>query len=462
MDRSPAELLSRAQRFLGDELWTTDFSGRGFPGRLLGLLQLGVLIGRGFVNDKLLLRASALTYMTSLAIVPLLVVALSVIDWLGLSHDLVVLIAEQFLAGSPDAVDSIMALVEKAKIGAFGSIGGAIFLVTTLLSLRNVERTLDDIWGAEHGRSWVRRLTNYLALTVAVPVAMGVIVSLAGSLAQVAPTESLGAVPMGDLVKDFALGLGPLVFLFGTFTAGYFLLPNTLVRLPSAAIGGGVAALLFSAAQYIYVTFSVGVARYDALFGGFAILPLLLVWIYVSWSVVLLGSEIAYAHQHLDRYRRERRDAELEPAQREVVGLRVIVDLARAFRDGWPPQSAERLAQSMESSLRTVSELLGRFERAGLVTRCGGEESQVRFQLGRAAESVSVGEVLEALRGHRLATPAGQLAGAEQAGQGVDAVLRQVDETLQDVDQALAPIRERSLADLLASLPHQDPPGSAS
>jgi membrane protein len=454
---SPAQLLDRARRFLLHELWQADFGPRGLWSWLLSGLQLSAVIGRGFVNDQLLLRASALTYITSLAIIPILVVVLSVINWLGLSRDLVIAGVNQFLAGSPEAVERIMDFVEGANVGALGSVSGAIFLVTTVLSLRHVEETFNEIWGALHSRSWIRRFTNYLSVLVAGPLLLGSLVSLSSDLSDGALVAQLNVEPLVDVATGLVLGFGPLLFLFGSFSLAYFLLPNTPVRVSSAMIGGIVAALLFTLAQYFYVSFSVGAARYDSLFGGFAIIPLLLVWIYLSWAVVLLGAEIAYAHQNLARYRREARDSKMEPAEREAVGLRVIVEIARAFRDRWPPQTAEELAERLESSLRIVTELMVRLGDAGIVTICRGADGDAAaFQLGRPAESIQLGDVLAAVRGRRLEAPA-------MGGNGdvVQSTVREVDSTLRDLEASLDPVRERSLADLLDRLPPRTLPSTA-
>jgi membrane protein len=444
------QMFDRARRFLVEELWKADFGPQSWMNSLVGGLQLGAMIVRGFVDDQLLLRASALTYISSLAIIPVLVVLLSVIQWLGLSRDLVVLVVNQFLAGSPDSVDKIMGFVEHADVGALGSAGGAVFLATTILSLRHVEDTFNDIWGALRGRSWFRRFANYLTVLVMVPLVLGLLVSFSSDLGDGALADQLNAVPMVDVVKSFLLGTGPLVFLFLSFSLVYFLLPNTRVSILSAAIGGLIAAVLFSLAQYGYVSFSVGVARYNSLFGGFAIVPLLLVWMYVSWSIVLFGAEIAYAHQNLASFRREARDAEMEPAEREAVGIRVVVEVARGFRDAWPPQTADGLAVRLGSSLRIVTELLTRFEAAGLVSLSHGQDSETTYQLGRPAETIALGEVFSAIRGTPLDTPA-----AREADPAVRETVREVEAVLSEVEVALRPVRGRTLGDLLQRLPRQ-------
>lgn len=447
---SPVELLQRTRRFLLEGLWREEFGAKRAKSAVIRGLQLSTFIVRSFIDDRLLLRASALAFITALALIPILVVVLSVIQWLGLSRDLVVFGVNQFLAGNPEAVEQIMSFVEASKVGALGSLSGGIFLVTTVLSLRHVEETFNDIWGALKSRSWVRRFANYMAVLIVVPLLLGSLLSISPSLADGEITHRLHMDPLVDVLKSVILGVGPAVFLFVSFALAYLLLPNTKVRIVSALLGGAVAALLFLVAQYVYVSFSVGVARYDALFGGFAFVPLLLVWIYFSWSIVLLGAEIAYAHQHLARYRREARDQEMVPAEREAVGLRLALEVARAFRDRRPPQSAETLSDRLGSSLRIVSELLVAFEKGGIVNMCGSGESEAIFQLGRRAEDLSVGDVLAAVRGGR--SNAAEVAAA--AGDAaVRETMREVEEVLGSADAAVAPVQGRSLAELLEGMP---------
>jgi membrane protein len=445
---SPVELVDRVRRFLVEDLWREDFGAHRITNALVRGLQLCALIVRGFVDDHLLLRASALTYMTSLAIIPILVVVLSIIQWLGLSRDLVVLGVNQFLAGSPGAVERIMGFVDTADVGALGSAGGAVFLVTTILSLRHVEETFNEVWGAPRGRSWVRRFTNYLAFLVVLPLLVGSLLSLSSEIARPALLGDLSLEPLVGTARSVWLRFGPSTFLFVAFSLFYLLLPNTKVKVASAMLGGLVAAILFIAAQRLYVTSSIGVARYNTLFGGFAFLPLLLVWIYFSWSIVLLGAEIAYAHQHLARYRRERRDREMAPAEREAVGLRVALEIARAFGDGRGPQSVERLSDRLGTSLRVVGELLRRMADARIVTICGEGDDEVAYQLGRPAEGIEVGEVLTAIRGARDGAPP-----APAGDTGVRQTLQRVERVLSDAESAARPVSRRSLADLLADSP---------
>ena len=337
-------------------------------------MQLSVIIGEGFVRDQLLLRANALTYLSLLALVPLLAIAVSVSSALGVSaENMARQILEQVAAGSPQAVERILPLIENLNIAALGASGAAVFFFTTVLAIGNVEKAFNQIWGVKRQRSWERRIPDYLAVLIVSPVLLGVALSLAGTLQSQALVQRLLEVPLFATLYDAGLQHAPaLLSLFG-FAFLYWFLPNTRVRVLSALLGGIVAAILFSQAQYAYVQFNVGVMRYNTIFGSIAFLPLLMVWIYFCWAIILLGAEVAYAHQTLALYRREVRGAPAGAAARESIGLAIAVELARAFRDGRPPWSVDALSDRLDIPLRTVRNVTGELEQAGILVPCAGE-----------------------------------------------------------------------------------------
>ena len=222
----------------------------------------------------------------------------------------------------------------------------------------------------------------------------------------------------------------------------YWFLPNTSVRPIAALLGGVVSALLVDLALGVYLGFSVGMARANVLYGSFAQLPLLLVLIYFVCAIALLGAEIAFAYQNLELYRREVRGERAGPAEREAIGLRIVLEIGRAFRDAQPPWTADELADALRVPVRTVRSVLVPLQESKIVAPLDASEKENAFQLGRPAERIEVVDVLAALRGPR--EPA--------AG---DAVVTQT------VDTLLAELAEgeakgaagQSLAQVLACIP---------
>jgi membrane protein len=442
--RARAELLERARRFLGEELWRSELRPRSITAAATRALQLCVMIGEGFFRDRLLLRASALAYMATLSVIPVLVVALSIVSALGVSVNLAELAVGQITAGSPEAKQQFLRLVEGANLAGLGALGAGFLFVTTVLALRHAEATLNDIWGVRRSRNWARRFADYLAVLIVAPLFTGVAMSLAPILQSGPIVQYLLGFPVFELLYQLGLRYTPTLFLFVGFSFLYWFLPNTRVRPGSALLGGVVAAVLFTLAQKLYVEFTVNSARNNALFGGFAALPLLLTWIYLSCAIILLGSEVSFAHQNLAHYRREVQDEAPGPAEREAVGIRIAVEVARAFRDRAPPRSADWLSEKLNVPVRTVRDLLQLLEVAGIVSACAGEHPEGTFQLGSPAEEIAIAEVLAGLRGQRQGPSP---ADADPASQAVRAVLGDLEASVAAVAQC------RSLADVLREVP---------
>jgi membrane protein len=195
-----------------------------------------------------------------------------------------------------------------------------------------------------------------------------------------------------------------LVILGLTFL--YWFLPNTEVRLRAALLGGAVGGVLFSVAQRLYVGLNVGVARYDAIFAGFAWFPLLMAWIYLEWAITLLGAQVAYAYQTLPLYRREVRGTPAGPAARESIALAAALAIAAVFRRGEPPWDEEALSEHLDVPLRTVRDVIAQLEKAGVLSPVADPIRSGVWQLARPADRVRVFDVMEALRGPRQ-TPLG-------------------------------------------------------
>ncbi len=439
---------SQVERFFATDLWRPDRNEAAAVRLGRQAIQVGVIVSQGLARNHTLLRASALTYFTMLSLIPLLALAIGLVNAFGAGDQIVELVAQQIGAVSPEAGERIVGLVRSVDFRSLGAVGGATLFLTTVLALSNVEAALNFIWGVERQRPFVRRFPDYLAVLVVAPLMLAVAVSLAASLRSDAFVTRLQDVPGLAPLFDVGLRQAPVLLLWGAFTFLYWFLPNTTVRAVPALAGGALAAILFALVQLAYVEFQVGAARANALFGSFAALPILLVWIYLSWAIVLLGAELAFAVQNRASFRQAREGEEPEPAEREAIGLVIATRVARGFRAGEGGCTAEELADSLDVPVRTVRAVLRAFEVAGLVTPRGDPKLD-GFQLGRAAENITPGEVLAALRGPEEAAQhrfTGDLA--------LEALSREIAAELRPL------LHERTLADL-AGLPGAvdvDPP----
>jgi membrane protein len=428
------------RRFLKEGLWSDEPASRWIVARAVGLLQFASMIRKGFVRDRLLLHASALTFFTMISLIPILAIAVSIAAAIGIDSDFADGLIKKLAAGAPGLQESIVSQIKAADFKALGGIGAAIVFVLTVLGLGNVEGAFNSIWGVKKHRSWGRRFPDYLAILVVVPL-LATGLSLATGLQSEWLVERMLEYEMFSIVYEMGLEHLPWLTLTGSFALMFWFLPNTSVRFSSAVLGGAVSAMLVLFAQDIYLGYSVGAARANALFGAFAQLPLLFVWIYVFWAIVLFGAQLAFAHQNLASYRQELRGSSALPAEREAIALRAALLVARAFDESAPPETADSLASRLGAPIRVVRDVLDQLEAAGILSHRGGSVAEEAFQLGQPSSRIRVMDILAVLRGKR-----------EPACEDPSALL--VDRLLGDLDMAAAHAEgAQTLAELLARTP---------
>ena len=248
--------------------------------------------------------------------------------------------------------------------------------------------------------------------------------------------------PLFARAYDLGLQQLPILIFAVTFTLLYLFLPNTKVKFTGALLGGLFSAVAVQAAFTTYVGFSVGVARAEALYGVFAQLPLLFVWIYTVWAIVLLGAEIAFAYQNLSSYRREVRSRDVSSAEREALALHLCVSVAQRFREGATPLDTQTASDLLDAPVRVVREVEAQLTRRGILSRLIMAADLEGLAPGRPPEQIQVADVLAAMRGER------DLRGRERS------IDRLVEGVLSELDEGMEKgVGGRTLADLLDAAP---------
>ncbi|MDH3214227.1 MAG: YihY family inner membrane protein [Myxococcales bacterium] len=441
---------ARARAYLTEGLWRADLEPRTWTARGVALLQFAAIVVVGFVRDRLLLRSSALTYFTVLSLVPVLAIVSSILSALGVTENVVGRIIEQIAAGAPDAAKWLREFVANVNFAGLGTLGAVTLFITTVLGISNVERALNSIWGVEQQRPLSRRIPDYLAVLVIAPLLLGTALSVATTLKSEWILQRLVEYAIFNEIYSLGLSQLPTLMLAAAFAFLYWFLPNTRVRPAAALLGGVIAAVLVNTAIGLYVGLSVGATRANALYGTFALLPLLFVWIYVFWALLLLGAEIAFAFQNLELYRREVRGSRAGAAECEAIGLRVALEVGLAFRDGRDPWTAEALGEALRVPVRTVRGVLRTLQAAHVVAALDDSEKEDAYQLGRPAERIPVLALLAALRGTR------------ETFRGEAGVNRAVETLLAELAEGESKaVAGQTLSDLLAQIPPQAAPAAS-
>lgn len=390
-------LAGRFQRFTERDIWQ-EGRGSGLEGVGRRALQLVLLVAHGLRGDQVLLRASALTYFSLLSLVPLLAIAAALVGSFGDTDRLVDFVVSSLTVDNPKARETLVGMLEAVDFRALGGVGAGILFLSTVLGLSNVEHAFNRIWGVDHTRSWARRFPDYLATLVVAPLLLSVGIASGTAVQSLPWVEKMLQQPGISELFRLAVQLTPTFIMFLGFGFLYWFLPNTQVNVKSALVGAAAAAILFVLTRKLYVDFSIGAARAHALFGSLAALSIFIVFLYACWVIVLLGVELCFAHQNLDTFRIARQGEDPDPGDRETIGIAVAVGVARDFSAGALGVRAEELARSLDVPVRSVRDVLIDLRDGGIVALRGDPEEGL-FQLGRAAETVPVDEVLRALRG---------------------------------------------------------------
>jgi membrane protein len=397
-------LYQRLRLLVGRDIWRTDLAAASRLGAI-GIYPLRVLliVVRGFwFEHQGLLRASALTYSSLLSLVPMLAFALAFLKGLGVHNLLEPFLINMGVIGSEETVRMVLSYANNIEVRTLGGLGLATLVFTTVLGVGNIERAFNEIWGVHTERPILRKTADYASALVLGPVALLLATGINTRLhSPTFVTTWLGIRVIGEAVTFFSTVIAtilPYVALWLVFAFFYSFLPNTRVQAIPALIGGVVGGTLWQIAQWGYIAFQVGMANAQAIYGALAQLPVLMLWIYVSWVTTLLGAEVAYACQHVTTYFPARLVQCTSVYVREWLAYALYFSLVRAFIEGKGAWSAVTFAQQHHIPLRLLNESLAPLQEAGLLVETAASPDY--YVPGRDPASITPWHLLQALRHH--------------------------------------------------------------
>ena len=367
---------------------------------LLDFLRYPFALIRDLVAGELNLRAMGLVYTTLLSLVPLAAFAFAVLKGLGVHRDLEPLIFE-FLRPigerAGELTTQFMHFVDNVRGDVLGSVGLAILLYTVIATIQKLEEAFNFAWHVERPRSVMRRVSEYLSLMVIGPVFLVVVFSLFSAVSSHTSMQWLAMhEPFGTIVRAFGI-IGPFLFVTGVFTFLYAFVPNTRVRLKPALIGGVVAGLLWAASGALFTRIVAASTQMVAIYAGFAIFLATLIWIYVSWLILLIGAQLSFYVQNPRYLRVGQGHVRLTSALRERLAFTVMLLVARKFVAGESPWDQRALAEDLQIPGSALATVIRSLERAGLLTLTEDEE----LIPARDLESIQLCDVLHAVRDER-------------------------------------------------------------
>ena len=397
-------LKSKTINFINTEIWR--IRKKDFPPMkyfLIKQLRILLLATRGFGQDQCPLRASALTFYSILSIVPVVAMAFGIAKGFGFQEVLEKQLLERF-SGQEEVmirvVDFAHSLLKNTKGGMIVSIGIVVLLWTVIKLLAHIEGSFNVIWEVKTPRSYGRKFSDYLSIILVSPLLIlmssSATVFITTKITLI--TEKVALIGMFSPMIFFMLKLTPYFLVWILFIFTYILMPNTQVNFSAGFIAGIIAGTIFQAAQLAYILFQVGVAKYNAIYGSFAALPLFLIWMQLSWLIVLFGAEISFAYQYVDTYEFEPDRRQISPAFKRLLTLQIAHRVISTFSKGKMPLTASKLSQTLEIPIRLVLQLLDELVECEIfsITEIKGNE-KLAYQPARDINIITIKSIIEAL-----------------------------------------------------------------
>ncbi|MBW2602852.1 MAG: YihY/virulence factor BrkB family protein [Deltaproteobacteria bacterium] len=366
-------------------------------------LRILLLATRGFAKDKCPLSASALTFYSILSVVPIVAMAFGIAKGFGFQVLLEKQLMEKF-PGQEEVMNRVVAfahsLLENTKGGMIAGIGILFLLWTVIKLLSHIERSFNDIWEVKTPRNYGRKFSDYLSIMLISPIlfilSSSVTVFITTQIAVI--TQKVALIGMFSPVIFFMLKLIPYCLIWILFIFMYMLMPNTRINFSSGLIAGVIAGTIYQIAQWAYITFQVGMARYNAIYGSFAALPLFLIWIQLSWLIVLFGAEISFAYQYVDTYDFEPDRRFISPAFKKLLSLQISRLIISTFLKAEPPLSAFNISKTLEIPIRLAQQILDELVEAGILSDTEIKKNkEASYQPARDINAITINSVVEAL-----------------------------------------------------------------
>ena len=366
---------------------------------LIYALRISYGVTRDLSSGLPSLRAMGLVYTTLLSIVPLLAVSFSVLKGFGAHNQLepaLISILEPLGEKGLQVSQQIISFVDNMQVDVLGSIG-LLFLILTVLSLvKKIESAFNHTWRIQVTRNLFQRFSNYLSVILIGPLFLFTAAGLTASFNSATIVNKLSSIEPFGTILLLSGELLPYLLTIITFTLIYILIPNTKVKFKSALYGAVIATVLWKGAGTLFTSFVVNSTNYTAIYSGFAILVIFMIWIHINWLIVLTGASVSYYHQNPDCISDQSQVVRLSCRLREKLALTIMQLVAYNFHHNEGNWTIKTLAKKTDISETAIAMIISALQSKNLITTTGKNNQQ--YLLSQASESISIDMILEAAR----------------------------------------------------------------
>jgi len=381
-------------------LWPEDMAALpGWKQTISRMLQVVVAVVRDFLEGQLTLRAMSLVYTTLLSLVPLLALTFSVLKGFGVQNQLEPALVNTLSAlgdKGEEVARQIVSFVDNIKVGVLGSLGLGMLIYTVVSLLHKIEMSFNYIWHIDRPRPLGQRFSEYLSVVLVGPLLIFSALGVTATMMNSNVVQALSHLPLLGFIVQSIGTLIPYGMVIVAFTFVYIFMPNTRVRLIPALIGGVVAGIAWETAGWAFSAFVANSGNYTAIYSGFAILIMFMIWLFVSWLILLLGTSIAFYCQHPGHIAVKRDKQVLSPLMTEQLSLMVMLHIGKRYYLKQPDWQVDELARQLGAPLNLVQAVLDKLHSSGLILVTGEEHPP--YVPAQDMETLPVRNILDAVR----------------------------------------------------------------
>ncbi|MCW5645394.1 MAG: YihY/virulence factor BrkB family protein [Rhodoferax sp.] len=366
---------------------------------VLRLVRTILILGRDLARGQLTLRAMGLVYTTLLSIVPLLALSFSVLKAFGVYNQIQPMLLnflEPLGEKGEEIARSIVRFIENVNVGVLGALGLGLLVYTAISLMQKIEESLNYIWHIPSPRRLGERFSRYVSVLMVGPILVFSALGITATVMNIDTVRDLLAIDaLGQAVRA-ATRLMPYLLVIAAFTFVYLFIPNSRVRFGPALLGGVAGGIAWQTAGWAFALFVASSNKYAAIYSGFAILILFMIWLYLSWLILLFGASVAFYAQHPEYLYAKGGEPRLSNRMRERLALSVMELVARRFIHGDAAPTQQVFTQELQVPGHVLMVVLDALERRHLVVASADDPPS--YLPARDPGRILVADVLETVR----------------------------------------------------------------
>lgn len=365
----------------------------------INALRIAHLVIRDVLQGQLTLQSMGLVYTTLLSLVPLLAVSFSVLKGFGVHNQIEPLLNNLLQPLGEKGLEisqNIIGFVDNVKVGVLGSLGLVLLLYTVISLMQKIEYTFNSTWNVTQTRSFAQRFSDYLSVVLIGPVLVFTALGMTAAVKNYSVVQQLLQIEVVGTLVHLVSGFIPYALVILAFTIIYIFVPNTKVKFTSALVGGVVAGVLWQTAGWVLTAFVANSTKYTAIYSVFASLIIFMIWLYVSWLILLIGCSIAFYFQHPEYRQLHSRNIVLSSRMKEMAAIKIVILITQNYYQKLPAWTLDGLAKKLKLGVNACNDVICNLVNGKVLVSTS--DDPIRYLPAKAPEVLHMEEIIKIMR----------------------------------------------------------------